>query len=151
MCIKKIKEYICGKEQEYDISPPSPLVEISYTSLANLLNATFPSAGKYLSDSKYKTTTIQELKRFLDWDKTSEKTYISEWFDCDDFSSVLNGTINIPEWYYLPFGIMWTDTPQGGHAVNIFIDNMSEIWIVEPQNDSCFKLPSDWNPYLIII
>lgn len=137
--------------KKYGISQPEPLTELGFSDLQMLLRAEFPDAQIYLSDSKYKTTTLDELKRFLAWDKTSEESYISEWYDCDDFAAVTNGTINIPGWYWLPFGIMWTETPGGGHAVNVFVDNLYNVWIVEPQNDNCFELPGDWKPYLIII
>lgn len=138
-------------KQKYDITPPEPLTDLDFNTLQMLIRAEFPDAQVYLSDSYYKTTTIDELKRFLAFDKTSEEHYISEWYDCDDFAAVTNGTINIPGWYWLPFGIMWTETPGGGHAVNVFVDNLNDIYIVEPQTDAIYSLPGNWRPYLIII
>lgn len=138
-------------KQKYGISPPNPLVDIGFSDLQMIVRAEFPDAQIYLSDSYYKTTTLDELRRFLEWDKTDERTYTSEWFDCDDFSTVLTGDVNIPGWEWLPFGMLWTETGTGGHAVNVFIDDKSEIYIVEPQNDQIFKCPGDWKPYLVII
>jgi len=31
------------------------------------------------------------------------------------------------------------------------IDDKHEVFIVEPQNDSVFEMPDDWNAYLVMI
>jgi len=138
-------------KQKYGIEPPYPLDDISFNELHALVTTEFPDAQIYLSDSKYKTTSVSQLSKFLTWDKTNEREYVSEWFDCDDYSYVLTGDIKIPGWEELPFGMLWTETPDGGHAVNVFVDNEKKVWIIEPQNDSIKKLPTGWKPYLVII
>ena len=71
--------------------------------------------------------------------------------NCDDFSFALMGSVSNPDWGALPFGIVWTTTPSGLHAVNCFIDKNREVWIIEPQNDNIFKCPPDWDPLFIVI
>jgi hypothetical protein len=133
------------------LPPPVVLFDINSQEVWDTAKAAFPKANIYLSDSFYKTTTKEELMRFLKDDVTNEYRYISEYHDCDSFSFQLMGSIHCIEWGALPFGIMWTSTPNGGHAVNCFIDDKKEVWIVEPQNDQIYKLPTDWVPYLVII
>lgn len=130
---------------------PNGLVDITSEDIAPILKTSCPNANIYLSDSYYSTVSIGELRRFLADDKTNEYRYVSEFYDCDDFSFRLMGQIHSVEWGALPFGIMWTQIPGGNHAVNCFIDCDKKLWIVEPQNDSVYFLPNDWSPYLVIL
>ena len=130
---------------------PQALYDITKEDIISAIISYSGKANVYLSDSYYKTTTLDELKRFLHDDETNEYRYVSEYYDCDSFSFRLMGQIHSVEWGALPFGIVWTITPNGNHAVNCFVDNERQFWVIEPQNDSVFSLPDDWIPYLIII
>ena len=115
------------------------------------LTAEFPDCPILLSDEDYKTTTKEELIRYLSEDTTNDYPYISEWYDCNNFSYTLMGRLSNPDWGCLPFGILWTDTPLGGHAVNCFVDYNRDVWIVEPQSDEVFELPDNWEPWIVIM
>jgi len=134
---------------ETNISPPNYLEEIEYAEVFSVLSAEFPNCSILLGDNKYKTTTKEELMRFLKEDNTDKYPYITEWYDCENFSDTLMGRLSNPDWGCLPFGTLWTSMPNGAHAVNVFVDNNREVWIVEPQNDGIFSLPNDWNPYFV--
>jgi len=69
--------------------------------------------------------------------------------NCDDYSFQLMGDFHIPKWSALAFGILWLDKP--AHAVNLFVDDNREVWIVEPQDDKIFKLPKDWKERMLIM
>jgi len=127
------------------------MVDISYSDVLYALSTVFKSASIYISDSKYKTITIDELIRFLKDDDTNEYRYVAEYMDCDNYSFHLMGSIHNVEWGALPFGIIWTTVPNGAHAANCFVDDDMEVWIVEPQKDTYFHLPEDWIPYLVVI
>jgi hypothetical protein len=133
------------------LTPPKNLVDITGVDIQRLLVTAFSKANIFISDSTYKTTSIDELMRFLKDDKTNEYRYVSDYYDCDDFSYRLMGSIHCVDWGALPFGIVWLSKPSGNHAMNIFIDNEHNIFLIEPQNDTFFICPSDWVPYLIII
>jgi hypothetical protein len=133
------------------LPPPENLVDISATDISRLLLDQFKRAYIFMSDSTYKTTSIDELMRFIKSDPTNEYRYISEYHDCDDFSFQLMGSIHSVEWGALPFGITWLNKPSGNHAMNIFIDKDHEIYLIEPQNDIIQVCPSNWVPYLVII
>jgi len=139
------------KKKKSGITPPNYLGEIDYNEVHTILKAEFPDAWIGLSDSVYKTTTKEELMKYINYDIIDEYHYVSEYYDCDDFSYALMGSLSNPEWGALPFGIMWTDVPGGAHAVNCFIDNNREVWIIEPQTDQIFSLPKDWSPYFIVM
>ena len=149
MCLDILRKILC--KQEASIPAPSPLDDIDSSEVLTILSAEFPGAKLYIADSKYKTTTKEEFMRFINNDSTDWNQYISEYYDCDDFSFSLMGHISNQEWGSLPFAIVWADVPGGAHAINCFIDINREVWIVEPQSDNVFKLPSTWKPYFVVI
>jgi hypothetical protein len=149
MCFKKIYDYFF--EKKYDITPPANTQDVTWSELYTVLRAEFPQAQIVQTDRHYKTTTFDEYDRFIQWNMVDKRQYISDYYDCDDFSLSLMGEITIPEWSALAFGILFTKTPDAAHAVNVFIDNDREVWIVEPQTDAIFKCPSNWTPYFILM
>ena len=153
MILINLREWLCGvlgcDVPVSDITPPNYLEEIGFSEVDTILKAEFPDATILLSDNKYNTTTKEELQRFLKNDITDKWQYVSEYMDCDDYSWSVLGRISNPDWGCLPFGYVWTNTSTGSHAVNIFIDNNREVWIIESQTDAVFKCPNDWKPYLI--
>jgi len=150
--LQTIKKWLCNHLDCVDkISPPEGLVNIDFSEVYTKLQSEFPDANILLSDNRFKTTTKAEIMRFLKGDNTDSYDYISEYFDCDDFSFSLMGKVSNQDWGCLAFGIMWTSTGSGNHAVNCFIDSAGEVWIIEPQNDKMFKLPNGWKPYLVMM
>ena len=138
-------------EKKYGITKPVNTKTIDVSALYSVLYSEFQCDVMEMSDTKYKTAPYEEYDRFLQYDDTDEIIYTSEFFDCDDFSVRLHGNITIPYWSALAFGELWVKKPEGGHAVNVFVDNDMEVWIVEPQTDAIFKMPSDWKAIRIEI
>lgn len=130
---------------------PKTTFDITSEEIKTVLKSVCPNAMILIGDSFYKTTTKSELMRFLDDDDTNEYRYITEYYDCEDFSFRLMGQIHCVEWGALSFGIVWTKTQSGNHAVNCFIDNERKLWFIEPQTDFIGAKPNDWEPYVIII
>lgn len=143
-----LRSKLCREPQ---IDPPSGLEEINIFEISTIVQAAAPNAQHFISDLNYRTTTKTELMRFLKADITDAWGYIPELFDCDDFSFALMGHISNPDWGALAFGILWTQTPTGGHAVNCFIDKNRKFWVIEPQNDNVFEMPVDWDPWLVVM
>jgi len=94
------------------------------------------------SDDSYKLVDYDHLRAFLEDNDVSNREYIPEKHDCDDFSFILMG--DVTRWDAdLAFGIIWGITPEGtGHAFNWFIDTDKKVWFVEPQTDEIFE-PTD--------
>lgn len=136
---------MCIFNKKIALPPPNPLIEVDMESVLSALKIAFPKAAIFLSDSVYMTTTVEELKRFLEDDKTNEYRFVSEFYDCDDYSDRLMGMIHSVEWGALPFGTIWTETPKGNHAVNCFVDDKYNVWIIEPQNDQVSVVNTSWN------
>ncbi len=109
-----------------------------------------------MSDNCYLEYTLHELERFLRSDTTNFKQYISEYFDCDDFSQVLAGKVK-EAMMGIPFGVIWyfgyRNGRKWGHAVNVFFDASSNrLLLIEPQSDVVYKFKKDeWKAKLIMI
>lgn len=89
----------------------------------------------FLVDREYKIPTLESIKTFLAEDKTDLYKYVSEWFDCDDFSFRLMGQFSIPGWSDITFGIATSTV----HAYNCLIadDNgEAKVYLIEPQTDA---------------
>ena len=148
MCFTKIYGWLQGlsiKNNKIDI-------QISNSEVKSILTEEFGSTCKiYLSDGYYLRDTKQSLIDFLAKDNTDKFIYKKEVADCDDFSFRLLGNASFGDLEGTAFGILWTKTSKCNHAVNCYIDNELNVWIVEPQNDSIFPLPKDWHPMLVVM
>jgi hypothetical protein len=131
---------------------PQGLEPIEMFEISGILHAAFPDAFIAVGDRKYMTVSKEELMRYLKYDLTDRNPFIDEYYDCDDFTFALLGSISNPKWGALPFGFIWTERKyEEKHSINVFIDKDRELWIIEPQNDNMFEIPEDWTPYLLII
>ena len=124
---------------------------ITSSDLIEILNNKFPNIMIGISDSKYKLCSKDNIEDFLKVDQTNNFSYIEDYRDCDDYAFILLGEIKKSSFGPIPFGFAWVDTNSGFHAVNIFLDEERDLYVVEPQDDSIFDLPENWKPYLIVI
>ena len=95
--------------------------------------------------------SIDTLREFLKLSGSIDISYRAESFDCDDFAHVLLGRER--EWYGRmspsnggsTFGWISGDlrlhneTDWNYHAMNVFIDNYSKVWLIEPQTMEIFN------------
>jgi len=134
------------------ISPPMMEIDMDGTELRTRLKSDFPKAAIFVSDKKYKTTTISDVRRFLANDPTDKNWFTDEYMDCDDFSFSLHGSISSESgWSALPFGIVYAQKGKLQHAMNIFIDKDYRIWLIEPQNDTAKIYDGVWKIRFILI
>lgn len=110
-----------------------------------------PRCKIFLSDEYYLKDSKQALIEFLSDDDTDKFMYKSVITDCDDFSFRLMGNASFGDLEGTAFGILWSKVPNGVHAVNFYVDDEFNVWVIEPQNDIIFKLPKDWEPILVIV
>lgn len=100
----------------------------------------------FLSDTRYKTWTMEQMKDFLKQDMLNQKKYVKEWFDCDDFTFELQArlTNHFPGGSH---GFVWME----GHALNFFYcRDYDQIFLIEPQTDEIFEKKRDKRAHLII-
>jgi len=146
----------CCSKFSSNIDPPKGVVERNSSEIRaiikkNLVNIT----DMHVSDGMYGCYPRSELERFLKSDDVDSLKYHKERFDCDNFALALAG--REAEWYAgganesgSSFGIVHgdirkkeTDTKVRGHAINFFIDDEGEFWLIEPQTDAIFKPTSN--------
>jgi len=126
--------------------------EYNFSEILSLLRSEFgDDTAIFLSDEKYRSIPKSEFGKLLKMDDTDKSKYIPIFYDCDDFSFRLMGQLSIGDEASLPFGIIWVKTPKSAHALNVFIDDKEQVWLVEPQNDTIFKMPEKWKAYFVIM
>ena len=115
-----------------------------------ILQKTFDKVSFHCADRKYKLVDMNYLKKFLKTNTINNIKYISNDFDCDDFSMLLQG--DVTRWdSALAFGIIWGTTPSGNaHAWNWCVGNDRKIWFVEPQRDTIF-LPTSEKAWWVLM
>jgi len=116
-----------------NITEPPVLGTITFQEVYNILRQLTPIV--FISDSYFKTTSMEEARKFCINTKVWTKKWVLEDHDCDDFSFAMQGYWH-QGLYSFAFGIMWSET----HAFNFLIDNNKQLWIVEPQNNNFYTL-----------
>lgn len=97
-----------------------------------------------LADESYWLTPIKDVVDHLERSKIYEISYESEILDCDDFAILLAAEFIKSQWINRrrktphAFGQVWGVTPEGGHAINIMVNQDGAVRFVEPQAE-----PSD--------
>lgn len=146
MCWSKITSFFKRKELNFDENTLGK-DEVEY-----LLRKEFGSeCAIYISDNYYLKESKKSLGEFLSQDDTDSQKYIKEISDCDDFSFKLLGNASFGKMKGTAFGILWVNTKTEQHAVNVYIDDNLDVWVIKPQNDKVFKKPKDWKGYLIVM
>lgn len=133
---REIEELKNGKK---DLNPdeyPKKLGTIALNKLYSLIRRDTGCKDVFLSDNVYNTTSIQEAMRFIKREvELSRDDYMSEAFDCDNFTIALKNYWNGPNMHF-PLGIAWSHK----HAFNIFVDNDEKIWFIEPQSSMMYDI-----------
>jgi hypothetical protein len=128
----------------------------------NVVNAIKAALGPgsyalHISDGSYTGYSIWELQEYIrNFDNTNLRVWISEVFDCDDFSQVLQGNVN-GFFQGIAFGTIWYGPKKPpfnwGHSVNIFYSYTdNKVYLVEPQNDAFYTFDKNkWQAWMVII
>jgi hypothetical protein len=131
--------------------PPNDITEFEGNEIRQIIKDTLQPKQINIADSMYGCYPKSEVERFLSSDTVDKLKYHKERFDCDNFALALAG--REAEWYAAgayasgsSFGIVHgdirkkeSDTTPRPHAINFFIDNEGELWLIEPQTDEIFK------------
>ena len=102
----------------------------------------------FLADRQYRSIESNQVHNYLMVDLLDKRKWESEIWDCDDFAVQLYARFKYV-FRGAAFGICWIIDPP--HAVNFFITEKREIWLVEPQNDNIFKKPADWKIWFVLM
>jgi hypothetical protein len=87
----------------------------------------------------------------------SEIRWTPSVFDCDDFSYVYKAAASLAGYeagneVAYAVGVIWGDSSAGGHAVNVYINELGKVKVLEPQNGMVIDGASwDYIPYFVIM
>lgn len=136
--LHSVGDSLCPGKYEEVHTPPIPIFKRILT-LNDVANIVHQLHYKYYQplDKHYKEITFESMQRFLNFDKVSEKPYIKEYHDCDNYAIELAG--HVSEWCgNAPFGIVFLK----GHAINCFISD-GVLYFIEPQDDTVYTTLGD--------
>jgi len=126
---------------------PKGWATVSKDLIYKKLEEACPNTQIFIRNCFYRVIQKEDMEKFLAKDKTDRKQYLQEFYDCDDFSLVLAGRVNL--WFPNAFGILWRSQPP--HAMNVFVDSHFKVWLVEPQDDSLYEPPKFYKYRLVVI
>ncbi len=154
-----IRKWLCGMfcdQQQYIDLEPFPIQESTDRIMSSEIVALFDNANLRpnslnITDREFKLVDIGHLREFLLENPVSERKYIKERHDCDDYAYLLQGDMTRFD-SDLAFGIIHGKF-QGGisHAFNVCIGTDHKIYFVEPQNDRVWIPDREWNIWLIVM
>lgn len=129
---------------------------VYYSEMIYFINNSFPNLQYFeVVDSAYYLSKLADLKQFLALDDLDQYEYQPEWFDCDDFASVLDGRASEN---YIPLGMVtFMDWRGGGqnHRLNLFItieEGELIAYFIEPREDRVWKpLPWEWKKISVVL
>lgn len=140
------------------IQPPTIVKELNSTRLREIIKTQLGFNNPELSDRMYEIYLKQDVERFLNETKVDYTGYISEKYDCDDFAKVLLGEerqwsrstkTNCSSTFGIVHGNLVQDGKARPHAVNFFVDEHEQLWLVEPQNDKIFKPKPEYSIWFV--
>ncbi len=97
-----------------------------------------------LVDREYETISIDKLHKIIRKDQVNETRYVSEKFDCDDFSLLLAGRLARYSAGMIHVVYTGKDDVDQHHALNWAITDDKKVYYIEPQTDRIFEPTDDY-------
>jgi len=116
--------------------------EVEPDEIITAIKSVYPTAQvKAISDSKYYTVSKRKWEEIIRNDFLEQKRYLTERFDCDDFSRCFVARV-IENYGLNACGVVWGKMTKGAyHAWNFIYTAEGQLFWFEPQRESLF-LPS---------
>ena len=120
-------------------------------SLNDTSNVVMKVSDLHITDREFKLVDVSHLGEFLLENPVSDREYVNERHDCDDFAYILQG--DVTRWDSdLAFGIIHgRDAIGNSHAWNVCIGLDRKIYFVEPQTDRVWDPEGEWKIWLIVM
>ena len=145
----------CDRQQYIDLDP-YPIQESTSRITSGDIVALFDNANLKpnslnITDREFKLVDIPHLHEFLLENPVSERKYVKERHDCDDYAYILQG--DATRWDSdLAFGIIHgRDADGNSHAWNLCVGIDKKIYFIEPQNDNVWKVDGEWKIWLVVM
>jgi len=108
--------------------------------LMRQINKLPPPLTIWLLDNRYRTTTLDGFRTIAQWDATSLRQYIIDYWDCDDYAwRFKSNTTAVFLINAVGFVIDWSD-PKCAHSYNILFPEDGDPVVYEPQTDSIMSI-----------
>ena len=142
--------------------PPIIIGSIDSSAIIDLYTKIFPHLQDNLNSlfkiyrGEFQYTTIDEILRFVLWDKTNYQIYTPNIFDCNDFAAHLWGMFASYGWSALPVGFTVGNIYGTDHSIVSVVacpsteDTTPKVYFLEPQNDTIIS-EKDINPNLLSV
>ena len=131
-----------GKQFLNKATPVKKTVYSASQILTTLKNATNLDANRiYSADEKHFTTNIDTWKTIIENDWTNKKTWVEDYFDCDNFAGSFSSYcadiygLNSAALITVELRNPETDKHIGYHRVCVIIDDKLQCWLLETQTD----------------
>ena len=146
MYYKNLSDVWAEQCMKYAIpDPPEVLGVITSSDVYQLFGAIFPQVmsdpNRYLKlmDGEFQITYMDEIRRFVKWDRTNYLE-LGMWLDCDDSASHLWGDFACPGWSGLPVFLIIDDLYNGHVFCSVIAypskeERTPRVYFLEPQND----------------
>jgi len=118
--------------------PFSALHHRSSSHVRTVVRSKFPGAQIKIADSEYSAVSVTEFNKWIRDDMTSARKYYKNYFDCDNFARWLRcAMFKINLSYKTEITMLYCEgfNPDEYHAFNIFMDDIDNVYVVEPQDD----------------
>jgi hypothetical protein len=94
----------------------------------------------WLLDNRYRTTTLSDFRRIIEWDKVNLRRYISEFWDCDDYAfRFKSNAASVFLINAIGFVIDWSDD-KCVHSYNVLFPEDGDPVVYEPQTDQIMSI-----------
>lgn len=146
--ISDLKDKILSLQTPKNLDVPKSYGVITWQEELKILGVF--NCGINLTDDYLQATTVDEAKRFVEESKIQYNAWVSEDYDCDNFSASLYGY-----WSDSLKSFAFGMARSSNHQFNIMIDKDKNIWIVEPQTAEFMTIEQsktkslDYKPVLI--
>ena len=129
-------------------------IKVSSADITQAITKYLPSVNLTHLDDFYALIPISQWKELIAVDWTDTKKWVTDVFDCDNFSNYFSA--NIACFYEINsagrvYGKFYrgTQTFVGYHYWNIIIDANKDIWFFEPESDKMTEMPYKGGQILI--
>ena len=129
--------------KQYGLDPPT-ITGVTNTEhikrfISNAIEIKSPSFFIYTADNKKSLAPLSEYERMIQHSQTNQIKRKGEEWDCDNYAVAILGAFNIPKWSALPMGIVLCHNGQAEHMANIFIDDKTDVYILDDEHNEIFK------------
>jgi hypothetical protein len=143
-----LEEELAGKTEIVIPEPPQTLTQLTHREVMDILRDKFPQTMfRGVEAPIFEITSLSEVKRFLDEDRTDEEDLGG---NQGDYVFRLMGQFNSPGWEKIPFG--WAKTDNDIYNIVILKDGSKiKVFGIDPTTDRLWEISTAANVKFVLI